>query len=150
MSDTMGAGSAITPASLNRLENQAYQQSESSARQIALTPYEYGLNPGGINPQTNPTNQDAHPSAQRLATNKWGGKTGALNHAQAAEAGAPVWVTVPVDKVTTTGPVSTANAVYATPKGYVPRPGQSAGSIPPVPGAGRPMHGGAGFGEDWS
>lgn len=148
----MGAGSAITPAALNRLEDQAYQQSESSARQIALTPYEYGLNPGGINPaqSLNPTAQDQHPSAQRLASGQWHGKTGMLNHAQAAEDNAPVWVTVPVDKVQTRGPVSTANEVYATPKGYVPRPGQSGGSIPPVHHAGRPLHGGAGFGTDWS
>ena len=132
MSNTMGASSAVTPAALNRLELQAAQQEGTASRQLALTPYEYGLDPGGINPHTNPTAQDKHPSAQRLASGQWAGKTGMVNHAQAAEGGAPVWVTVPVDKVTTKGAVSSANPVYASPRGYVPRPGQSRGSIPPT------------------
>lgn len=135
MSDT---SSAVTPAALARLQNEAAGQAVSSSTQLALTPYEYGTNPGAINPPSNPTTQDLHPSAQRLAANNWAGKTGTLNHAQAAEDQAPVWVTVPVDKVETKGGSSTVAPLYATPSGYKPRPGESAGSIPPALPVGRP------------
>jgi hypothetical protein len=135
MTDT---SSAVTPAALFRLNSEAQSQGESAATQLALTPYEYGTAPAGINPPTNPTAQDLHPSMQRLASPQWAGKTSALNHAQAAEGGAPVWVTVPVDKVETKAGSSAAAPVYATPKGYVARPGESAGSIPPYVPAGRP------------
>lgn len=135
MTDT---SSAITPGAIARLEGQASRQEEADATQLALTPYEYGTNPGGINPPGNPTAQDLHPSAQRLAQSKWHGYTGTLNHAQAAQGGAPVWVTVPVDKVETKAGSSTVAPVYATPKGYVSRPGDSSGSIPPAMPAGRP------------
>lgn len=130
--------SAVSPAALDRLRGQAAGQLESSDTQLALTPYEYGNAPQGINPPANPTHQDAHPSAQRLAAPKWDGKTSQLNHAQAAEDHAPVWVTVPVDKVVTSGGSTSIAPVYATPTGYAARPGDSAGSIPPVVPAGRP------------
>jgi hypothetical protein len=137
MTDT---SSAITPQALNRLEGQAAAQASSNARQLALTPYEYGLDPGGINPATaGPTAQESHPSAQRMASGQWDGKTSQLNHAQAAQPGSQVWVTVPVDKVTTTAPgISSATPVYASTKGYVPRPGESRGSIPPPIPTGHP------------
>jgi hypothetical protein len=135
MTDT---SSAVTPSAIARLENQATGQQVASSTQLALTPYEYGTAPGGINPATNPTAQDQHPSAQRLAGTKWQGKTSTLNNAQAAEDRAPVWVTVPVDKVETKGGSSSVAPLYATPGGYVPRPGESAGSIPPAMPAGRP------------
>jgi len=155
---SVGDSSAMTGSALDRLSGDAAAQVQRNSTQLALTPYEYGLDPGGINPQTSvpsgPTPQDQHPSAQRLNSSAWAGKTGMLNHAQAAEDNAPVWVTVPVDKVTTKGPISessaSANAVYATPKGYQPRPGNSPGSIPPVPQTGRPLHGDSGFGTAWS
>lgn len=72
--------------------------------------------------------------AVRMATPKWSGKTGVLNHAQAAQGGAgPVWVTVPVDKVVVSSSGSAKTApVYATPEGYQSAPGESVGSIPPV------------------
>jgi hypothetical protein len=130
--------SAIGPSGLARLSGQAQQQSEAAARQLALTPYEWGMAPGGINPPTNPTAQDRHPSAQRLRSSAWAGKTGQVNHAQAAQDSAPVWVTVPVDKVETRAGSSSVSAVYATPTGYRSRPGESAGSIPPAMPAGRP------------
>jgi hypothetical protein len=126
----------VTPAALHRLAGQAASEQESGATQLALTPYEYGTQP--ITPQTNPTAQDLHPSAQRLATSAWAGKTGLLNHAQAAQDSAPVWVTVPVDKVVTRAGSSSVSPVYATPTGYKARPGESAGSIPPAMPAGRP------------
>ena len=130
MTDTMGSSSAVTPEALNRLRGQAAGQLEANATQLALTPYEYGDQP--IMPQRNPTAQDMHPSAGRLATGQWGGKTSQVNRAQAAQDQADIWVTVPVDKVMTRGAVSTANPVYASARGYVPRPGDSAGSIPPT------------------
>jgi hypothetical protein len=114
-------------------------QGESAATQLALTPYEYGNQP--ITPQqTTPTHhQETAPSAQRLAGPVWNGKTGTLNNAQAAQPGSQVWVTVPVDKVTTTPQgASAATPVYASTKGYVPRPGESRGSIPPGMPVGRP------------
>jgi hypothetical protein len=135
MTDT---SSAVSPAALNRLQGEATSQAVSNSTQLALTPYEYGTAPGGVNPPTNPTAQDQHPSAQRLAGAKWQGKTSQLNNAQAAEDQAPVWVTVPVDKVETKGGSSTVAPLYATPTGYKPRPGESAGSIPPAMPAGRP------------
>lgn len=135
---TIDNSSAITPAALDRLSRQASQQGISANTQLALTPYEFGLDPGGINPQTNPTAQDQHPSAQRLASPQWQGKTGQLNHAQAAQDRADVWVTVPVDKVVTAGGNASVAPVYATPTGYASRPGESAGSIPPTVPAGRP------------
>jgi len=135
MTDT---SSAVSQSGLNRLAGQASAQTIAADTQLALTPYEYGMNPGGINPPTNPTTQDQHPSAQRLATPAWQGKTGTLNHAQAAQDRANVWVTVPVDKVVTRGGSSTVAPVYASPTGYVPRPGESAGSIPPTIPAGSP------------
>lgn len=131
--------SAVTPAAIARLQSQATGQGESAAQQLALTPYEYGTAPQAINPQTNPTFQDQHPSAQRLAApGRWAGKTGQLNNAQASEDRADVWVTVPVDKVETKGGSSTVSPLYATPTGYQARPGESAGSIPPAVPAGRP------------
>jgi hypothetical protein len=130
---------AVSQAALQRLMVEGAGQSESASRQLALTPYEYGMQPGGINPQTNPTHQDTAPSAQRLAAPVWNGKTGTLNNAQAAQPGSQVWVTVPVDKVTTTPQgASAATPVYASTKGYVPRPGESRGSIPPGMPVGRP------------
>jgi hypothetical protein len=135
MTDT---SSAVSPAALSRLSGEAASQQQSASTQIALTPYEYGTNPGGINPPTNPTAQDQHPSAQRLATNQWAGKTDVLNHAQASTDGAEVWVTVPVDKVETKGGSSSAVPVYATAQGYKSRPGESSGSIPPAMPVGRP------------
>ena len=145
-------GGVVTPSAFDRLGQQGSDQVAQNASQLALTPYEYGLDPGGINQQSsNPTPQDLHPSAQRMGTSQWAGKTSQVNHAQAAEGSDnnPVWVTVPVDKVTTRGPISNSNAVYMTPKGYTPKPGESGGSIPPVPPAGRPYHGNAGFGTAW-
>jgi hypothetical protein len=135
MTDT---SSAVTPAALARLNGDASAQQIAAQTQLALTPYEYGTTPAGINPPTNPTAQDQHPSAQRLATPQWAGKTSTLNRAQAAEENAPVWVTVPVDKVITSGGSSSVSALYATPNGYRARPGESAGSIPPAMPAGRP------------
>ncbi len=132
MTDTSG----ITQAAIDRLRGQAAQQQVANKTQLALTPYEYGDQP--INPQTNPTPQDQHPSAQRLAAPSWKGKTSVLNHAQAAQDRADVWVTVPVDKVVSSGGSSAVAPVYATPTGYAPRPGESVGSIPPVIPAGRP------------
>jgi hypothetical protein len=134
MSDAM----TISPQGINRLESQASSQTVSADTQLALTPYEYGTTPSGVNPPTNPTAQDASPQAKRLAAPSWKGKTGTLNHAQAAEDRAPVWVTVPVDKVETKGGSSTVSPVYATPTGYQARPGESAGSIPPTIPAGHP------------
>lgn len=129
----------VGPAGLDRFNDAASQQGIQASQQLALTPYEYGTAPGSINPQQmNPTAQDQHPSAQRLATNKWAGKTGLLNNAQAAEDRADVYVTVPVDKVVTSGRSAAVAPVYATPTGYVPRPGESVGSIPPPVAAGRP------------
>jgi hypothetical protein len=134
-----GSSSAISQAALDRLNNQAAGQLEANSTQLALTPYEYGLDPGAINqPPTNPTAQDLHPSAQRLATNQWQGKTSQLNHAQAAAPGAPVWVTVPVDKVITRNGNAAVTPTYASTRGYVPRPGESVGSIPPPMPAGHP------------
>jgi hypothetical protein len=130
--------SAISQQGINRLEGQASSQLMSADTQLALTPYEYGTAPQGIDPSTNPTAQDQHPSAKRLAAPAWKGKTGTLNHAQAAEDRADVWVTVPVDKVETKGGSTTVSPVYATPTGYQARPGESAGSIPPTIPAGRP------------
>jgi hypothetical protein len=130
---------AVSQAALQRLMIEGASQGESASAQLAMTPYEYGTAPRGINPQTNPTHQDAAPAAQRLAAPVWQGKTGTLNNAQAAEDSAPVWVTVPVDKVTTTpSGASHATPVYASTKGYVPRPGESGGSIPPPQAAGHP------------
>jgi len=142
----MAASGAVTPGALSRLRGEATSQQIADSTQLAMTPYEYGLDPGAINPATPgstaaappPGPQDAHPSAQRLASGQWAGKTSQLNHAQAAQDQADVWVTVPVDKVTTRGSVSSANPVYATPRGYVPRPGESRGSIPPAIPAGHP------------
>ena len=131
-------GDVITPAALQRLSGQGTSQQESAATQLALTPYEYGTAPQDVNPPTNPTAQDAHPSAQRLAAPSWAGKTGTLNHAQAAQDRADVWVTVPVDKVVSSGGSSAVAPVYASPQGYVPRPGESTGSIPPPMAAGHP------------
>lgn len=128
----------FTPNGINRLEGQASSQTESADTQLALTPYEYGTTPQGINPPTNPTAQDQHPSAQRLAAPAWKGKTGQLNNAQSAQDRADIWVTVPVDKVETKGGSSTVSPVYASPTGYQARPGESAGSIPPTIPAGRP------------
>jgi len=130
--------SAVSQQGINRLEGQASSQLESADTQLALTPYEYGTAPGGINPPGNPTAQDLHPSAQRLAAPVWKGKTGTLNHAQAAEDRANIWVTVPVDKVVTKGGSTTVSPVYASPTGYQARPGESAGSIPPTIPAGHP------------
>jgi hypothetical protein len=130
------AGDVVTQAALDRLNGQAHQQSVASSQALALTPYEYGAQP--ITPQTNPTAQDAHPSAQRLAAPSWAGKTGTLNHAQAAQDRADVWVTVPVDKVVSSGGSSAIASVYATPTGYAARPGESTGSIPPPMAAGHP------------
>lgn len=133
---TAGAGPAVSPAALSRLQAEAAGESVSAATALALTPYEYGDMP--INPQTNPTRQDQSPSAQRLSGQQWQGYTSRLNHAQAAQDNSQVWVTVPVDKVVTSGQVTTANPVYSSTKGYVARPGESAGSIPPAMPAGRP------------
>jgi hypothetical protein len=130
------AGDVVTQAALERLSGQARQQSVASTQQLALTPYEYGTQP--ITPQTNPTAQDAHPSAQRLAAPNWAGKTGTLNRAQAAQDRADVWVTVPVDKVVSSAGSSAIAPVYATPTGYAARPGESTGSIPPAMPAGHP------------
>ena len=135
MSDTSGA---ISQQGINRLSGQAASQIESADTQLALTPYEYGTAPSGINPPSNPTSQDQHPSAKRLAAPAWKGKTGTLNHAQAAQDRAEVWVTVPVDKVVTSGGSSSVSPVYASPTGYQARPGESAGSIPPTIPAGHP------------
>ena len=138
MTDT---SSVVTPAALQRLSGQATAQQSANAQQLALTPYEYGTAPAGINPTTGPsgpTAQDAHPSAQRLAAPNWQGKTGLLNNAQAAQDRADVWVTVPVDKVVSSGGSSAIAPVYASPQGYVPRPGESTGSIPPPMPAGHP------------
>ena len=135
MTDT---SSVVTPAALQRLSGEATQQSLASSQQLALTPYEFGTNPAGINPPANPTPQDAHPSATRLTARNWQGKTGLLNNAQAAQDRSDVWVTVPVDKVVSSGGSSKVAPVYASPTGYVPRPGESTGSIPPAIPAGRP------------
>jgi hypothetical protein len=135
MSDT---GSAISQQGVSRLEGQASSQLESADTQLALTPYEYGTAPAGLNPSGNPTAQDQHPSAQRLAAPAWKGKTGTLNHAQAAQDRSNIWVTVPVDKVETVGGSTSVSPVYASPTGYQSRPGESAGSIPPAIPAGHP------------
>ena len=136
MADTSSTGAdVVTPAAINRLSQQAASQSESAQTALALTPYEYDVNPGGI---TGQTAQAAHPSTQRLSGGQWNGKTSTLNHAQAAQGDADVYVTVPVDKVITSGGSSKVAPVYSTAKGYRPRPGESAGSIPPTVPAGRP------------
>jgi hypothetical protein len=135
---TIDNSSAITPAAIDRLRGQATQQGISDSTQLALTPYEYGTTPGNINPPTNPTAQDQHPSAQRLSAPVWAGKTGQLNHAQAAQDRSDVWVTVPVDKVVAANGGAAVAPVYASPTGYQARPGESAGSIPPVVPAGKP------------
>jgi hypothetical protein len=140
MSDTSsypqtGSGYGVgEPAALNRLAGQAASQQESADSALAMVPYEY---PGGA-PPTNPTTQDQHTSTQRLASKQWAGKTSTLNAAQAAQGDADVWVTVPVDRVITDGTSSKVAPVYSSTKGYRSRPGESAGSIPPVPAAGRP------------
>jgi hypothetical protein len=134
----MAQGDVVTQAALDRLDNQALSQQEASSQQLALTPYEYGRQPAGVNPASGPSAQAQHPSAQRLAAPSWAGKTGTLNHAQAAQDRADVWVTVPVDKVVSSGGSSAVAPVYATPTGYVPRPGESTGSIPPAMAAGHP------------
>jgi hypothetical protein len=134
MTDT---SSAVSPAALYRLSGDAAAQSEASNTALALTPYEYGHQT--ITPQTNPTTQDQHPSAQRLAASQqWAGKTGQVNRAQAAQDQADIWVTVPVDKIETKGGSTAAAPVYATPQGYRARPGESAGSIPPPHRVGHP------------
>ena len=135
MTDT---SSAVSQAALDRLNGQASAQQIAAKTQLALTPYEYGTAPGSINPQTNPTAQEAHPSAQRLASAQWQGKTSTLNNAQAAQDQADIWVTVPVDKIITKGGGAAVAPLYASPSGYVPRPGESTGSIPPTVPAGRP------------
>lgn len=132
MTDVSSTGSeVVNPAGVARLDRQAAAQSESSG--AALASYQ---DPGLMNPTT----QDQHPSAQRLsgASGAYGGYTGQLNHAQAAQADSDVWVTVPVDRVITGGGSSKVAPVYSTSKGYRSRPGDSAGSIPPTPAAGRP------------
>ena len=129
-------GDVVTQAALDRLNGQGTAQTEAASQQLALTPYEYGTAPGGIDPGPHP--QAAHPSAQRLGAPNWQGKTGLLNNAQAAQDRADVWVTVPVDKVVSAGGSSKVAPVYASPQGYVPRPGESTGSIPPALPAGRP------------
>jgi hypothetical protein len=124
--------SPITPAALRRLEGPGASQAESSTASLAS----FGLNPGGLNAAPmGPTAQELHPSARRLDSGQWDGKTGQLNHAQAAQPGSEVWVTVPVDKITTTGASSSVVPVYASTQGYVPRPGESRGSLPPGPAA---------------
>lgn len=131
------SSSAVTPAALQRLQTQGMTQDEAASTQLALTPYEYGAQP--VMPVVaNPTAQDRHPSAQRLAGGQWAGFTGQVNHAQAAQDSAPVWVTVPVDKVETRAGSTGVAPVYATPTGYRPRPGESAGSVPPGMRAGHP------------
>ena len=130
------ASSAVSQQGLRRLSGQAASQTESADVALAISPYEYQGTPAGGAPV--PTPQDAHPSAQRLAAPAWQGKTGTLNHAQAAQDRANVWVTVPVDKVETKGGSTTVSPVYATPTGYQARPGESAGSIPPTIPAGSP------------
>jgi hypothetical protein len=115
---------AVSPAALNRLQSQALSEHESAARQLAYAPFLGG--------GQNPSAQDVHPSAQRLASSAWAGKTGQMNNAQAAQDRADIWVTVPVDKIITKGNSASAVPVYASPTGYVPRPGESAGSIPPT------------------
>lgn len=129
---------AMPPWSLYRLANQAQGETESADTQLALTPYEYGTMPANINPPSNPTHQDRAPAAQRLASPQWNGKTSTLNHAQAAQDRSNVWVTVPVDKVETRAGSSSVTPMYQTPTGYVPRPGESRGSIPPGMPVGRP------------
>jgi hypothetical protein len=121
--------SSITPAALRRLEGQGASQAEASTASLA-----------SLGAPMGPTAQELHPSARRLDSGQWDGKTGQLNHAQAAQPGSEVWVTVPVDKITTTGASSSAVPVYASTQGYVPRPGESRGSVPPGPAAavGRP------------
>jgi hypothetical protein len=126
MTDT---SSAISPAALARLQSDATSQAESSSTKLALTPYEYGEQP--IMPGTS-TAQDQHPSAQRLATSQWHGKTNDLNHAQAAAGGSDVFVTVPVDKVVVSQGSAKVAPVYATAQGYRSAPGESTGSIPPA------------------
>jgi hypothetical protein len=123
---TMSDGGAITASALNRLEGQSAGQ---------LRANDVGLANAG---QLNPTAQDLHPSAQRLSSAQLDGKTSQLNNAQAAQPDSEVWVTVPVDKVTTSGGSSSVTPVYASAKGYVPRPGESRGSVPPGPRVGRP------------
>jgi hypothetical protein len=123
-----GGGDVVTPAAIDRLNGQAASQTESSKAQLAS----YGF------VQSSPTTQEAHPSAQRLASPQWAGKTSTLNAAQAAQDNADVWVTVPVDRVITAGGSSKTAPVYSSTKGYVARPGESAGSIPPTPAAGKP------------
>lgn len=131
MTDT---SNVVTPAAINRLSGQAASQTESATTALAMAPYEYGDQP--ITP-TNPTVQDQHPAAQRLATKQWGGKTGTLNQAQAAAPDSDVWVTVPVDKIITAGGSSKVAPIYASAAGYRPRPGESTGSIPPPMAAGK-------------
>jgi hypothetical protein len=123
----------VSQSAINRLESNAQGQSESASTQLALTPYEYGSQPGSINP----TAQDQHPAARRLASPKWEGYTGTLNRAQAAQDSSNVWVTVPVDKILVTGNKAAVAPVYASARGYRSRPGESTGSIPPTIGAGR-------------
>ncbi|HUO48232.1 MAG TPA: hypothetical protein VMU09_05315 [Acidimicrobiales bacterium] len=120
----------FTPGAVNRLEYDAGAQQSRAQTQLAL------LQPAATSPPV--PSQMAHPSAQRLQTPAWQGSTSQLNRAQAAQADADVWVTVPVDKVSVApGGGHSIAPVYASTKGYRPRPGESVGSIPPAVAVGR-------------
>ena len=123
---------ALDPAALNRFEYQAGQESSTARTRLAM------LQPAAVQgtvPAPVPDGaaaQSAHPSMQRIASPAWQGFTGQMNRAQAAQDDADVWVTVPVDKVSVSpGGGHAVHPVYASTKGYQPRPGESAGSIPP-------------------
>ena len=132
---TATAAASGTPSaqSLSRFNRQAAQQGSQAAVNLALLEAETTQAGAGGTPQAQA--QDGHPSVQRLAGDQWQGMTGQVNNAQAAqgaESPGSVWVTVPADRVTVapTG-AHTVAPVYATPKGYRAKPGESAGSIPP-------------------
>lgn len=125
---------SISPDALSRFEYQAADEQSDARRRLALAQPAavQGTVPAGLGTGA------GHPSAHRLNSSAWQGFTNDLNRAQAAQADADVWVTVPVDKVTIAPGGGHAIApVYASTKGYRPRPGESAGSVPPTVAVGR-------------
>lgn len=131
------ASSTQAVSKFGALDN--YANTEAAAAQGALqgAAVAAAMDSAPATPQGTPA-QDLHPSMQRLSTDQWHGMTGQLNRAQAAQDQADVWVTVPVDKVVVQGNGTGHVApVYAAPQGRQPRPGESAGSIPPTMKAAR-------------
>jgi cytoskeletal protein RodZ len=118
---------------LSRFNTSAAAEGNQAAVNLALLEAENTGAAGTTLQLTAAAMQAQSPSMQRLTSPQWAGMTGQMNNAQQAQGGGPVWVTVPVDKVIQAPGGGTGIApVYATPKGYQARPGESVGSIPPV------------------